>query len=118
MNEIESIKERLAKDLCPQSMQTLMRAILVPEEVEYIPKMFDPKVEDDGKPKKGKKKKKGKKGEKDKGKPKKAEPEPVKKEEKDENAQEFRKYPRIIESLMVNPFPKKKKKGKKKKGKK
>ena len=85
MNEIESIKERLAKDLCPQSMTTLMRAVLVPEEVEYIPKLFDPKVEDDGKPKKGKKKKKGKKGDKDK-KPKKAEPEPPKVEEKDPNA--------------------------------
>lgn len=83
MSEVESIKDRLAKDLCPQSMQTLIRAVLVPEDVEYIPRLFDPKVEDDGKPKKGKKKK-GKKGDKDK-KPKK-EPEPPKKEEKDENA--------------------------------
>ena len=66
MSEVESIKDRLAKDLCPQSMQTLIRAVLVPEDVEYIPRLFDPKVEDDGKPKK--------------------EPEPPKKEEKDENA--------------------------------
>ena len=85
MNEIESIKERLAKDLCPQSMTTLLRAVLVPEDVEYIPRLFDPTIEDDGKPKKAKK---GKKGKAEKGKkPSKKEPEkPPEKKPKDENA--------------------------------
>ena len=30
LNQIESIKERLAKDNCPQTMVTLERAILLP----------------------------------------------------------------------------------------
>jgi hypothetical protein len=37
VNEIESIKERLARDHCPQSMVTLQRAVLMPAEVEYRP---------------------------------------------------------------------------------
>jgi len=69
VNEIESIKERLARDGFPQSMVVLQRAILMPDDVEYVP---------------------GK-----------------------------RKYPAPGDALMINPFPKKKKKkGKKKKGKK
>lgn len=74
MKEIEQIKERLAKDLCPQSMTILQRAVLITEECEYVPRVY--KVEDDDK---------------------------------------LRRYPKIQEGLMVNPFPKKKKKGKKKK---
>jgi hypothetical protein len=35
IKEIESIKDRLARDHCPQSMVTLQRAVLIPEEVEY-----------------------------------------------------------------------------------
>jgi hypothetical protein len=37
INEIETIKERLARDHCPQSMVTLQRAILIPEDCEYVP---------------------------------------------------------------------------------
>ncbi|MFS8160396.1 MAG: hypothetical protein ACMG6E_09375 [Candidatus Roizmanbacteria bacterium] len=36
MNELESIKERLARDHCPQSMVTLQRAVLIPEDCEYV----------------------------------------------------------------------------------
>lgn len=69
MTEIESIKERLARDNQHLSVVTLQRAILMPEASDYIA------------------------GE--------------------------RKYPRPDMGLMINPFPKKKKKkGKKKKGKK
>ncbi|CDW84410.1 UNKNOWN [Stylonychia lemnae] len=69
VSEIESIKERLARDGFPQSMVVLQRAILMPTDVEYVPGQ--------------------------------------------------RKYPSPGDALMINPFPKKKKKkGKKKKGKK
>eukprot|EP00347_Sterkiella_histriomuscorum_P008883 403343381 len=68
VNEIESIKERLARDNCPQSVGILQRAILMPEDVEYQPGL--------------------------------------------------RKYPTPGDALMINPFPKKKKKKGKKKGKK
>jgi len=37
ISEIESIKEKLAKDNCPQSMVTLQRAILMPADCEYEP---------------------------------------------------------------------------------
>ncbi len=67
IRELETIKQRLAKDNCPQNMMTLQRAILMPELVEFQPNL--------------------------------------------------RKYPTPLTNLMVNPFPKvkKKKKGKKKK---
>jgi hypothetical protein len=72
MNEIESIKERMARDHCPQSMVTLQRAILMPDEVEYEPGkrvypspmlalMVNPFPKKKKKKGKKKKKKKGKK---------------------------------------------------------
>lgn len=72
INEIESIKERLARDHCPQSMVTLQRAILMPSDIEYEPGkrvypspsvglMINPFPKKKKKKKKGKKKKRSKK---------------------------------------------------------
>ena len=69
-NEIESIKERLAKDNYHMSMVTLQRAILMPEFTDYVPGERKYPRPDTGlmvnpvpkkKKKKGKKKKKSKK---------------------------------------------------------
>jgi hypothetical protein len=37
MKEIEAIKERLARDHCPQNVVTLQRAVLIPEDCQYVP---------------------------------------------------------------------------------
>ena len=37
IQEVESIKEKLIKDNCPQSILTLQKAILLPEDLEFKP---------------------------------------------------------------------------------
>ena len=37
MNQMESIKDRLSKDNCPQTMVTLERAIMFPSDLEHTP---------------------------------------------------------------------------------
>ena len=69
LREIESIKDRLASDNCQLSMLTLHKAILMPDDFEYVPgQRHYPKIEQclmpnpfPRKKKKGKKKKKGRK---------------------------------------------------------